>query len=664
MIHRGLGWTVLTAIASSGSVVHAGPVEFRVVAVRVQVHDQSGKPVNGAQVFALSERWHIRFPIDAHDNPGVGTTDARGICDLRLPVGHYAFCAVPGWDYLISSPGQGFVLVHNSKDIQAAVEVSLSPDSRVQTFADPRQYPDLKSGRVMARSSHWGPAAPMLECAHAKDGVAIVATNAGTDVDLAFHGLYEASHATVHFLAKANVRAPAVWRVPVSSAVFHSVDLEIRAPDGGPGNGNIVFAGGDLARDEWSVFFNVRGSKRLLLTPAYVKIWQCELRHEDRVTVLIGQDWIGKGGERSVLRFGGALTTPEIIFHSRDGCHATQYCVLVRDAFGNPVSWSADTSAAWSLKHNGQTLALQAEGSGFPSGFFGRVFQPNERPSYSLRLDLGAYGPQPELRGIVDGEDVQYKPTIVRLPYADFRHPRQLAQESQVATRLLERGYRTYVDLLGSGPEHFVSHVEPCGVAGGTEPYVVGMFSVDTLLKLSSVGAPDFCEQVALHELGHAFASSFPPHRAPWYEGFNIIESWPTLLALEAQRKWHGDQVGDYVVGRQAAYLLRRLGDNEQIAALSPIGRQQFAEIYMRQKHGWEPMRRFFQLSYAGDGSGPDCLKAAELNNAEAVAALYSYVCGENFGWLYRMLAFDVTDERVAKGVEALQRRLGRVPQR
>ena len=117
--------------------------------------------------------------------------------------------------------------------------------------------------------------------------------------------------------------------------------------------------------------------------------------------------------------------------------------------------------------------------------------------------------------------------------------------------------------------------------------------------------------------------------------------------------------MGDYIVGCQAAYVLRRLGNDEQIASISPIGRQQFAEIYMRKKYGWEPMRRFFQLSYVGDASVPDRLKAAGLDNMEAVASLYSYVCGENFAWLYRMLAFDITDERVDEGVEVLQKRLG-----
>ena len=72
-------------------------------------------------------------------------------------------------------------------------------------------------------------------------------------------------------------------------------------------------------------------------------------------------------------------------------------------------------------------------------------------------------------------------------------------------------------------------------------------------------------------------------------------------------------------------------------------------------------MRRFFQLSYTGDGSAPDCLKAAGLTSTEAVVALYSYVCGENVAWLFRMLALDTTDAQVDKGVTALQIRLGQV---
>ena len=647
----------VVVLLSSHRAVAAVPDGFRSAEASVLVRNAAGKAISGAFVYALSRDWKIRFPISAMGNPGLAITDQQGRATLRLPLGRYTFCAFPSWRDLLATPGHGFFLVQADREIREQTEVALTPDAEVVVTSDLTTAPDLATGWLRAYPAGELAGATQHSCAHAADGKVTLATNRGAVLDLAFHSLHRAKQPVGRFLGR-RVRAPTAWHTDVPPAQLSTVDLEVTGPDGDAGKANIIFAHGKLGNYEGAILAGIRGRKRLLVMPGYVSIRHCELWHDERVSTICGQDWIAHAGDRRELRFGGPLRPMRIAFFTREGRDATEYCIFQRDAFGNLLLHSPHTTSHWSLTQHGESLPVEAKGLGL-HGFFPKVFPREGRPMFRLELNLGAYGVQKPVEGIFDDDAFRYKESLLRLPHIDLYRPDDLPERREAITGLIQRSYDTYARLVGTGPERFRVTLSLWGVAGGGTVDTIGAQNVFGMMNLGSVGIACGEQQIALHEMGHGFCSSFAPHRAPWYHGPLIIESWPTVLALEAIREWHGDYVGDYAQGRQCSYVLANLGNREGIAALHPMRRHQFVEVQIRRRYGWRAMRRFFRLSYLADDSAPASLKAAGLTRTEAVAALYSHVCGENLGWLFRAMAFDVKDERIALGIQTLQHQAG-----
>jgi hypothetical protein len=171
--------------------------------------------------------------------------------------------------------------------------------------------------------------------------------------------------------------------------------------------------------------------------------------------------------------------------------------------------------------------------------------------------------------------------------------------------------------------------------------------------KLVPNTCPDH-SMALFHEFGHSYQGS-PPHHQAKGMGSSVCESQANLIsayclrALQGERlfrearQFRSEQFFGFLTGKQPG--------------VADFDRHFFILLYLDAKYGSNINRDFFRAVYAGEGNCDQLLREMDFlaNDHEKIAALYSFLVGENLAWLYRWARLPVSDVSVDRAIRRLR---------
>jgi hypothetical protein len=160
--------------------------------------------------------------------------------------------------------------------------------------------------------------------------------------------------------------------------------------------------------------------------------------------------------------------------------------------------------------------------------------------------------------------------------------------------------------------------------------------------------------QALFHEFGHSFQSC-PPHHQARGSGSDLCEAVASLLADYCIRAVHGEQGYRWTSQQWSSQFFE--SHVQQNRGQGDPNAYDFVFHYLHDRFGQNVNRQFFRAMYASENRLDTILLSAPSlrTEPERVAALYSWLTGENLGWLFRWAGFSVQDDTVARGVEHLK---------
>jgi hypothetical protein len=90
---------------------------------------------------------------------------------------------------------------------------------------------------------------------------------------------------------------------------------------------------------------------------------------------------------------------------------------------------------------------------------------------------------------------------------------------------------------------------------------------------------------------------------------------------------------------------------------LPDFDRHFFILLYIDARYGFHINRDFFRAVYADEGNCGQLLQEMDFlaNDHERIAALYSFLVGDNLAWLYRWARLPVADASIDQAIRKFQ---------
>jgi hypothetical protein len=229
----------------------------------------------------------------------------------------------------------------------------------------------------------------------------------------------------------------------------------------------------------------------------------------------------------------------------------------------------------------------------------------------------------------------------------------------------LEKAY-SWLDKNYAGPVHpstlprfgvgFWSYVGMAGSSGdlfGTDVYSAG--------KL----IPNTCPEHSMglfHEFGHSYQGS-PPHHQAKGMGSSAGESQANLIAAYLFRALQGDRVFRQFRQSWSKQFFQFLLAGKE-GDIPNFNRQIFILLYIDARYGFHINRDFFRAIYADEGNCAQLLASMDFltNDDERIAAMYSFLVGENLAWLYRWARLPVADASIDEALSRFRQLKAAVP--
>ncbi|MBC7262279.1 MAG: CRTAC1 family protein [Chloroflexi bacterium] len=216
--------------------------------------------------------------------------------------------------------------------------------------------------------------------------------------------------------------------------------------------------------------------------------------------------------------------------------------------------------------------------------------------------------------------------------------------EQIYAAAAAELGHTTRSDHPhGKIEVHFPFYCDCAGWAGGsTFATMIEYLTYGDALWPHERGA---FKAISAHELAHVFQGTGVGlsnyYVAGWFGEY--FASFAGALALE-----------DVYGGRLGLHwaILDLQGSNFWLPGSEPS--TAYILNGMRRFYTMQAHRDWIQFWAGSDFPNRRCLDGLGLTNAEAIAVGYSYVVGENLGWLFREARFDISDARIQQGLGAI----------
>jgi hypothetical protein len=198
----------------------------------------------------------------------------------------------------------------------------------------------------------------------------------------------------------------------------------------------------------------------------------------------------------------------------------------------------------------------------------------------------------------------------------------------------------------------------PVGIAGSSGDF----FGVDVYSAGKLV--PNTCPEHSMgvfHEFAHSYQGS-PPHHHANNMGSSACESQANLIAAYCLRAIQGDRVFRQCRQFWSKQFFEYLAGNG--AEPPDFNRHAFILFYIDARYGLHVNRDFFRAVYADEGNCSKVLLEMDFltNDHERIAALYSFLVGENLAWLYHWARLPVAEASIDQAIGRFRQLKAAVP--
>jgi hypothetical protein len=628
--------------------VYAGPEEFDVFNVTVEVLRQDGSPVTGALVRAVSDDWGWRHPREAWDWE---STDGSGRATVALTRGAWTLVAAGDYAFTTAFPGRALFLAAPGTVIQGDTLITLRVDSESAcTFRTVEGGP-LHVEELRATLADRAPGWISATCGYATDGAVILETTLATGPALLGAVHRDIATEPVYMLHGTVAPGGALELAPAPGTVatlrFSSFDA-----DGLPGPGNVEIRPPGFDANNFLWDFNTEPTRTL-----YNDFPRVTINH--RFTHLPGEYFYFVGevvdlaaGSDTSIAFGGALNAflHVIPRNNADFGEQTQAWIQVSDSHGHELWWPPTSDPiTFKVFEDGTEVASESFSSYYAA--FPRWFAESPTTTCQISIPGGSFG-SPYLEGpLFDPYQFyntsalvtehfrafapgQYDPRTARM--VDFLESYRSALEP-LAWGDIADTIQYAIDVTGAGfPGEVVPLKVPLNVHQGCDPRAP-----------ASLFFPG-------HEMGHVrllHPACGRNLRVPFQE---YGESYATMLCLAG---FEGMVDSTVIATESGGYDLfyRHLAFGDAVAnEWDRTETLQFVEEYVRRNFGWDVHR---QVMFGYDmelGALRQSLLDYGFSEWEAIPVLYSQVAGRNLGWLWDLAELGITEARIQEGLDLL----------
>lgn len=627
-----------------------GAEQFMIVNVTLVVKDHDGTLMRDAEVHAFSEDWGIRSP------DWFGLTDANGTYVFEIPIGNWSFFAGGGWRYIWDNPGEGYFATYRFVQITDDSELTIQPDSTIAIDVYDINSQPLDTEIRMMDSDHV-PIVITPTCGKTNNGKVEIYVTQGPNYDVLLYTPRDVQPGYV-FHEKSVPSGSTLEVRPTLSTVTHLI-FEAYDTSNNPTDGLVV----DINYHRFSVgtstglqtiSFSADETATIYATPELVRIGFTFYKNNWRYCFIVN-DYNLTEDTQLVFKFGGPFIVNINVLREN-----TQIWLDVRDSFGNIMGSfgnpSGEAPIPIKLTRNGTTIyegdISEKVGSwnALMAGKLDVTYDSADSPDFEVLLDLGFFGFFNLTGTLLADENILHYEKI-ETEHFTIMYPEGFSDRFSVMASLFESAYNAQSQVLNveltnkTNITFYINHI----AAGFAYTNGIGMgigFSLDSSYNI----VPSTFIGVAFHELGHVFQLSPPLDN--FYITFWFGEPFATLLGHEAIRQtlgWKFDlhQQGghnrffEYLKGKQALDL----GENIQ-----------FVLFYLRRTYGVEIHRNFAQLwANSTMTTLKSKLQNAGFNTNETLVTLYSYLVGENLAWLFEMAGVDISEMRIAEGMDLIE---------
>jgi hypothetical protein len=637
---------VVSRDADAGEIktlVADSPENFEFADLTVTVLDEHGAPVPDAWVKAYSEQWGIRYPADW---VVFEWSDSAGQVQFHLPKGDWMVMAGGGYTFMWGRPGEGlFISGHVS--LGESTSLVLQPDSsRTITFTDVNNDP-LSGAEVLVAVDRLVPLLPFALAGQTGSGTVrlqlsssesysllVLKRPEGASAGYVLHLPHESATGTHEYEADESQLAAVQFEAYDASLAPETLDM------------GVSLAWLDMDRMHGVLNFNVVGEAEVYFTPQLVRLNYRNLGYPNWYYFFVGDYLDLTPGSTTTLSLGGPLSANlKVLAKGTE----VQLIVIVEDEFGNMLDFF--------FPDDGDPLCIPvtlSESGGTPihhgtlssQGIGGRFVLPDPVPPsarYSIELDLGPPYGTFDLEGDLFSPDTTYGWEVTDTDHFALHTPLGYPGITAALAVETERAYDVLRSYLGEELAGTVNgYIEPWPASAGWGGTWVWQAWFGGFRWHDPDWPATIFEFVVWHELGHVFQFTGMIHgvECSWF-----CEPWATYLATLIIEDISGPGIAEW----HRMNYRRRLFEFLEGDSIGAIDRMQYLFFYLEDAYGRNIHRQL--AHWWGDPSYPDArgaLSAAGLvNTLYQVSVLYSYLAGENLGWVFRLAGFEVPPDVV-----------------
>ena len=625
------------AINTTSDKISIQPVSsFKFVNVTLVIEDINGVPIENAEVKAFSQDWGIRYPWRLPFE----YSDEEGIARFNLPVGNWSFFAGGGFDFSNNNPGIGYFSEISNMKITENITLIMKPTKIINLTIKDFESEPLDMDKILMMDANYTPIVLPPTIGKTQNGEIHIQVTENLSYDMLL--IKNSLPGDGFLILEKNVSSSIEINLNRSELVH--LTYYFYNSTGAPTTGYAMISQTNFSIGEDSgvgmIDFRVEGVRDIYTTPGAVWIYT-RLVIEDQSYAFWGNDYIFAPGTNRTFRFGGNITTQLKVIPTFD----TQTYLWITDEFGNFIDWGFSWNSSGrfpchiKLFQNG---VLIKEWDLSDAQSVGQHFNPDEYEElyYELSVDLGDLG-QWEMEGNFISNETAIEYTIINTTHFTIKYFGTEEMKDEVAN-FMEQAYLAQCDLLEHERQrrlYLNYEISMAGMAGGDTMWL-GMFAHWTWRAPSYTSSVPF---VAFHELGHLMQPrSIQPGK--------FDENFASLLSTEAIKEIYGDKIGLWNKGMHNIEFFAYLaGDIKEQSS-------QFFINYLTKVYGFDIHNDFFAAWNESDPHSPlSILKANGFSTDECIVTIYSYLVDENLAWLGQLTGYNVTHERVLKGISLLQ---------
>ena len=632
--------------------------EFRFVSVSLCVKDINGVPVEDAAVLAFSEDWGIRSP-GSSDQRMFWSTDSAGNVSMIIPVGKWSFFAASGWNYAYSHVGRGLFLANINFTINADTSITLKPNATITV------YPKDVSGNLVdvearVMETNHVPIVPTEMAAISSAGTLSIEVSGGYTYDMLLVRRASSSLDGYYFIIRGILGGfngqVSFQRSELARVAFEAYDMNNILTEG-----NVEVRVPEFDLNNMVVDFTFQGNATVYFTPSAFQ-FNYRFFPSGWYLYLVGNNYFNLTASSSqTIRMGGPFSEElQVIPWASTGEGGspkfnprTQVWLKITDSYDHVLYMMGTPSGTpqfpFSLTQNGSTIFTSTLPQGDPFTLNINVeYQIDFSPNYTVNGDLGPFGPF-HLEGTLVSEATMYKVLNVSTTYFQAVLAQGFPEMTSRNLAFMDRLYETYAEMVGASIEGQVQY--EADIMGGGFWWEHLPVPVKILLCIQITSDPLNPSSLffTAHEFGHTRTLRSPTFIAPDYFG----ESIPTLLAIEGISRIYGSNMWLWGTGSHDLFFYHLRG-----APLTSRGdlieTSQFVLAYIQKTYGWNAHKAVINGWSGALANMVGELEQNGFNQIETLAVIYSFVVGNNLGWLFDIAGLGVNGARVSQGLNLL----------